>query len=127
MVLYISTLPWATLRAQARNSISFTPTSKCTSHPLREADTRGSLRDLLGSHTTYDLWHVDQTFTSNTPGPTFFWALEIPEVGGDTAFTNLNTAYDALSPAFRETLSSLELHHTSASVGEVLDSAKSAL
>lgn len=45
--------------------------------------------------------------------------MEVPEVGGDTAFTNLSTAYDALSPAFRETLSSLELHHTSASVGEV--------
>ncbi|ORY26030.1 hypothetical protein BCR39DRAFT_566124 [Naematelia encephala] len=80
----------------------------------------GSIRDLLGPHTSYDLWHVDQTFTPNTPGPTFFWVLETPaNGGGDTAFTNLAAAYEALSPAFRETLLGLDLYHTSASVGEI--------
>ncbi|KAL6232731.1 hypothetical protein BDW75DRAFT_232566 [Aspergillus navahoensis] len=80
----------------------------------------GNLRDLLGPRTNYDLWHIDQTFTPNTPGLTFFWALEIPASGGgDTAFTSLTAAYDALSPAFREGLHRLKLLHTSASVGEV--------
>ncbi|KAL3452558.1 hypothetical protein BJX65DRAFT_303379 [Aspergillus insuetus] len=80
----------------------------------------GNLRDLLGSRTSYDLWHVDQTFTPNTPGVTFFWVLEIPvSGGGDTAFTSLTAAYNALSPTFREGLHKLKLLHTSASVGEV--------
>ncbi|BCS20696.1 TauD/TfdA dioxygenase family protein [Aspergillus puulaauensis] len=80
----------------------------------------GNLRDLLGSRTNYDLWHVDQTFTPNTPGITFFWVLEVPASGGgDTAFTSLTAAYNALSPAFREGLHHLKLLHTSASVGEI--------
>ncbi|KAL2857940.1 hypothetical protein BJY01DRAFT_242017 [Aspergillus pseudoustus] len=80
----------------------------------------GNLRDLLGSRTNYDLWHVDQTFTPNTPGVTFFWVLETPASGGgDTAFSSLTAAYNALSPTFREGLHKLKLLHTSASVGEV--------
>ncbi|KAL4955287.1 hypothetical protein BDW69DRAFT_204622 [Aspergillus filifer] len=80
----------------------------------------GNLRHLLGSRTNYDLWRVDQTFTPNTPGTTFFWVLEIPASGGgDTAFTSLTAAYKALSPTFREDLHRLKLLHTSASVGEV--------
>lgn len=87
---------------------------------MRFDSRRGSLRDLLGPHSTYDLWHVDQTFTPNTPGPTFFWVLETPASGGgDTAFSNLTSAYEALSPEYRQTLHRLKLHHTSASVGEV--------
>ncbi|OJJ64360.1 hypothetical protein ASPSYDRAFT_39078 [Aspergillus sydowii CBS 593.65] len=80
----------------------------------------GNLRGLLGSRTNYDLWHVDQTFTPNTPGITFFWVLEMPvSGGGDTAFTSLTAAYNALSPTFREGLHHLKLLHTSASVGEI--------
>ncbi|KAF7594458.1 hypothetical protein BBP40_009280 [Aspergillus hancockii] len=80
----------------------------------------GNLRTLLGTRTSYDLWHVDQTFTPNTPGITFFWVLETPASGGgDTAFTSLTAAYKALSPTFREGLHRLKLLHTSASVGEV--------
>lgn len=81
---------------------------------------RGNLRRLLGPRTSYELWHVDQTFTPNVPSTTFFWVLEIPESGGgDTAFTSLTAAYDALSPAYRKLLGSLSLLHTSASPGEV--------
>ena len=81
---------------------------------------RGNLRDLLGPKTSYDLWHVDQTFTPNVPSTTFFWILELPQNGGgDTAFTSLTAAYRALSPAFRNILHGLNLQHSSASVGEV--------
>lgn len=81
---------------------------------------RGNLRTLLGPHTAYDLWHVDQTFTPNVPSTTFFWVLEIPESGGgDTAFTSLTAAYEALSPTFKRLLAPLTLFHTSASVGEI--------
>ncbi|KAI1385127.1 taurine catabolism dioxygenase [Hypoxylon trugodes] len=89
-------------------------------HVVYADEKAGNLRTLLGPHTTYDLWHVDQTFTPNVPSTTFFWVLEIPASGGgDTAFTSLTAAYEALSPAFRELLGGLSLYHTSASVGEV--------
>ncbi|KAF4125522.1 sulfonate dioxygenase [Geosmithia morbida] len=89
-------------------------------HVVYADEKAGNLRTLLGRRATYDLWHVDQTFTPNVPSTTFFWVLETPaNGGGDTAFTSLSAAYDALSPAFRETLHPLRLFHTSASVGEV--------
>ncbi|KAL4922246.1 hypothetical protein BDW62DRAFT_207571 [Aspergillus aurantiobrunneus] len=93
-----------------------------TLHKLVYADEKvGNLRDLLGSRTNHDLLHVDQNFTPNTPGVTTFWVLEIPAAsgGGDTAFTSLTAAYNALSPTFRDGLHRLKLLHTSASVGEV--------
>ncbi|KAF4470978.1 hypothetical protein FALBO_2106 [Fusarium albosuccineum] len=89
-------------------------------HVVYADEKSGNLRTLLGPRTTYDLWHIDQTFTPNVPSTTFFWVLEIPKSGGgDTAFASLTAAYEALSPAFRETLLSLRLQHTSASEGEV--------
>ncbi|OHF04075.1 hypothetical protein CORC01_00414 [Colletotrichum orchidophilum] len=89
-------------------------------HVVYADEKAGNLRTLLGPRTTYDLWHIDQTFTPNVPSTTFFWVLEQPASGGgDTAFTSLTAAYAALSPAFRRTLGGLRLLHTSASVGEV--------
>ncbi|KXH47832.1 hypothetical protein CSAL01_03325 [Colletotrichum salicis] len=89
-------------------------------HVVYADEKAGNLRTLLGPRTTYDLWHIDQTFTLNTPSTTFFWVLETPASGGgDTAFTSLTAAYEALSPAYRATLRGLRLFHTSASVGEV--------
>ncbi|KAI8298534.1 Alpha-ketoglutarate-dependent sulfonate dioxygenase [Colletotrichum sp. SAR11_59] len=89
-------------------------------HVVYADEQAGNLRNLLGPRTSYDLWHVDQTFTPNVPSTTFFWVLESPASGGgDTAFTSLTAAYSAFSPAFRRTLHPLRLFHTSASVGEV--------
>ncbi|KAL4753858.1 hypothetical protein BDW72DRAFT_201096 [Aspergillus terricola var. indicus] len=44
------------------------------------ADEKAISATLLGSRTTYDLWHIDQTFTPNTPGVTFSWVLEVPRI-----------------------------------------------
>ncbi|CZT48375.1 probable taurine catabolism dioxygenase [Rhynchosporium secalis] len=89
-------------------------------HVVYTDDRTPGLRQILGERTSYDLWHIDQTFTPNTPSTTFFWILEIPKGGGgDTAFTSLTLAYKALSPKMVEVLSKLDLNHTSASVGEI--------
>lgn len=76
------------------------------------------MRKILGEHTTYDAWHVDQTFCANIPSTTFFWVLEQPASGGgDTVFTSLTAAYAALSPAYRRTLHGLSLLHERARMG----------
>lgn len=76
------------------------------------------MRRLLGRHTTYDSWHVDQSYLPNVPSTTFFWVLEQPASGGgDTAFTSLTSAYAALSPAFAATLDGLSLWHERARLG----------
>lgn len=114
----------SSMRTKRRKKHLFTSSPSLLSHAFggsfAHQKHRGNLRNLLGPHTSYDLWHVDQTFTPNTPSTTFFWVLEQPASGGgDTAFTSLTAAYAALSPAFRSTLHRLRLLHTSASVGEV--------
>lgn len=87
--------------------------------PLIQHLHSGNLRTLLGPHTNYELWHIDQTFTPNTPSVGFFWVLEMPASGGgDTAFTSLTAAYESLSPEFRSIISKLNLLHTSASAAE---------
>ncbi|KAH8201356.1 hypothetical protein TruAng_004439 [Truncatella angustata] len=89
-------------------------------HVVYADETVGNLRTLLGPRTSYDLWHVDQTFTSNLPSTTFFWVLEMPKSGGgDTVFTSLTAAYEALSPTFKHALAPLSLLHSSASIGEI--------
>ncbi|KAK7062833.1 hypothetical protein VNI00_000328 [Paramarasmius palmivorus] len=73
------------------------------------------------SRTTHKLRSLARrTWEIHTPSTTFFWVLEIPgSGGGDTAFSSLTHAYQALSPAFRKTLEGLTLRHSSASIGEI--------
>lgn len=117
---FISILRWGIRKVLGQSSMLSTPMRRGEHlHEITSVvvtvlmNCSGNLRKLLGPRTTYDLWHIDQTFTPNVPSTTFFWVLEIPESGGgDTAFTSLTAAYEALSPAFRETLHGLKLHHT---------------
>lgn len=43
-----------------------------------------------------DTWHSDWSFQTTPPAATLLYGVEIPPVGGDTLFTNLYAAYDAL-------------------------------
>ena len=50
-------------------------------------------------------WHTDTSYTKQPPKATLLYALEVPEQGGDTLFADATAAYQALSPAMRESLS----------------------
>lgn len=52
-------------------------------------------------------WHTDSSFLPIPPKATMLYALELPEVGGDTAYANLYDAYDALSPRLQQVLQGL--------------------
>ncbi|WWD01979.1 hypothetical protein V865_000017 [Kwoniella europaea PYCC6329] len=60
---------------------------------------------------TSTLFHVDHSAEVQPPGVTFFWALEIPETGGDTIFSSQIGAYEALSDDFKRRLEGLEVLH----------------
>ena len=61
-------------------------------------------------------WHSDRSFTESPDVVSLLLAKEIPEVGGDTMFTNMYMAYETLSPALQGILDRLEALHDSAKI-----------
>lgn len=51
-----------------------------------------------------DRWHTDQMFTANPALGTILYAKQIPPFGGDTMFSNMYMAYDALSDGVKAML-----------------------
>ncbi|MEC8695987.1 MAG: TauD/TfdA family dioxygenase [Pseudomonadota bacterium] len=49
-------------------------------------------------------WHTDTSYKLRPPKATLLYAVEVPEQGGDTLFADATAAYQALSPAMRESL-----------------------
>jgi alpha-ketoglutarate-dependent taurine dioxygenase len=57
-------------------------------------------------------WHTDVTYVSTPPLGTVLYMLEMPEVGGDTMWVNLQAAYDALAEPVRGLCDQLvAIHH----------------
>lgn len=52
-------------------------------------------------------WHTDQIFTAKPARITMLLAKEVPPVGGDTLFADLQDAYDALPNTMRSTIDGL--------------------
>ena len=59
-------------------------------------------------------FHIDSTFMPTPPTTVTMHCLEAPEVGGDTAFANLQLAYDTLSPAMKKFVDGLRAVHSAA-------------
>ena len=55
-----------------------------------------------------EVWHTDQMFNPKPAKATMLYAKETPDAGGDTLFTNLYLAYDALSEPMKAMLSSVK-------------------
>jgi taurine dioxygenase len=69
------------------------------------------------------VWHADGTFMESPPLGSTLYAIEVPPFGGDTMFTNLYLAYEALSPGMQALCDQLVLVH---SAGAVYDPARGA-
>ena len=61
--------------------------------------------------TDNDNWHTDVTFIETPPMASILYARNLPPWGGDTMWSSMTAAYQALSPSFREYLSTLEAVH----------------
>jgi len=58
-------------------------------------------------------WHTDHSYDTIPALGSILYAREVPEVGGDTVFTSMYKAYEALSPGLKETLENLNAMHSS--------------
>lgn len=57
-------------------------------------------------------WHTDHSFDQVPAMGSILVARELPPVGGDTLFSSMGAAYDALSEGLKETLSTLRAVHS---------------
>jgi taurine dioxygenase len=60
------------------------------------------------------VWHSDHSFTLVPALGSLLRAVEIPDVGGDTLFTNMYLAYDALSEGMKKLIAGLHGIHATA-------------
>ena len=56
-------------------------------------------------------WHTDHSNLEAPPKATVLYAIEVPAAGGNTEFTNLFLAYDALDDATREMIRGRRVFH----------------
>lgn len=56
-------------------------------------------------------WHTDVTAAVNPPAISILRAEVAPEIGGDTQWTNLQAAYEGLSPVIQEFVEGLRAEH----------------
>jgi taurine dioxygenase len=61
-------------------------------------------------------WHSDVTWRAEPSLGSILRAIELPEVGGDTLFSDMYAAYEALSPAMKAWVCTLEAEHDIARV-----------
>lgn len=57
-------------------------------------------------------WHTDHSYDAEPAMGSILLAREVPDEGGDTLFSNMYLAYDALSEGLKETLSNLRAVHS---------------
>lgn len=58
-----------------------------------------------------DRWHSDETYRRCPPLGTMLYSKIVPEVGGDTCFHSMTTAYDALPDRLQRFITGLEAVH----------------
>ncbi len=56
-------------------------------------------------------WHTDVSFRKQPASASILYGKQIPDVGGDTLFANMEAAYDGLSDAMKDLLAPLHAVH----------------
>lgn len=59
------------------------------------------------------IWHTDMNYNEKPAKGSILYALEVPNIGGNTGFLNTYLAYDALSAELRHRIEGLTIKHDS--------------
>ena len=74
------------------------------------------IKNLGEKYHTNAHWHSDVTFEYEPPDATLLYSLEVPDVGGDTLFSNQYQAYEELGKELKDSLESARAIHSNLSV-----------
>lgn len=77
-----------------------------------------SIEDGPDSPPTAEIWHTDVTWTDTPPSYAVLCGITIPPYGGDTLWSSMFAAYDALSAPIRALVDGLVGEHTTESITE---------
>jgi taurine dioxygenase len=58
-------------------------------------------------------WHTDHSYDAAPAMGSILYGLDVPEIGGDTLFASMYSAFDALSDGLKEMLEGLHAWHSS--------------
>lgn len=66
----------------------------------------------IGALSNVDLvWHTDMSYIEVPPDASLLYALEVPEAGGETGFSNMYRALETLPPDLRSRIEGLQIKH----------------
>jgi taurine dioxygenase len=108
--------PAAYLQAMRAFGKPLTQVRIATRHPeveeitILSSEDRDEMGDgqrlVVGAH-----WHSDDSYKAVPCSLTMLYGVAVPEVGGDTQFTNMYAAYDDLPPATKARIADLKVVH----------------
>ena len=78
------------------------------------ADVFRIVKEPTDVHHFGNAWHSDLAYEEKPALATILYGIDVPEVGGDTMFTSLYAAYDALSDGMKRMLADLRIVFTNA-------------
>jgi taurine dioxygenase len=98
-------LDWAPIQETGRRFVDGHPEIYVVSNVIENGVPIGS----LGAGEA--VWHTDMSYLETPPKASMLYALETPASGGNTYFSNMYAAYDALPAALQRQASCLTLKH----------------
>jgi len=96
-------------------------------HPYAGMDEYPDIIELKNMGKRRDInqhWHTDMSYNAAPPKLTMLYAYSAPDFGGDTAFSNQELAYEALSEGLQALLLTLRAEHTLAGLAQVYNEGK---
>jgi taurine dioxygenase len=98
-------LDLAPVQETGRRSVQGLPELYVISNVVEDGRPIGS----LGSGEA--VWHTDMSYLEDPPIASILYALEVPPAGGDTAFVNMYSVYEALPDTLKRRVSGLRVKH----------------
>lgn len=98
-------LDWAPIQENGRRFVEGHPEIYVVSNVIENGVAIGS----LGAGEA--VWHTDMSYLEDPPKASMLYAIEVPPAGGNTGFTNMYAAYDALPADLKRRIAGLKVKH----------------